>query len=96
MKKLALILLAMAFISCTPDEVTPEPTPQPTPSCNCDKVFEYNEINHQTNAQTGWILVSNAYPNFTTDCSLNGQISNQQSTGNGSVTRITRHRIICR
>lgn len=94
MKKLALILLAMAFISCSNDDnESKEPN---TPSCNCDKIFEYNDVNNQTGAQTGWILVSNAYPNFTTDCSKDQQVSNLQSTGNGTITRFTRHRIICR
>ena len=40
MKKLALLLLSVLFISCSTDEVTPEPTP--TPSCNCDRVVEVN------------------------------------------------------
>lgn len=95
MKKLALILLAMAFISCSNDE-NELPTPPPTPTCNCDKVYEYKEVNNQTGAQTDWILISNAYPNFTTDCSKDQQVSNLQSTGNGTITRFTRHRIICR
>ncbi len=96
MKKLALtFVLVLSLASCSNDD-NELPTPQPTPTCNCDKVFEYNDVNNQTGAQTGWILISNAYPNFTTDCSLNGQISNQQSQGNGTITRFTRHRIICR
>lgn len=90
MKKV-LIAILLAY-GCESDNVE-QPIPQ---TCNCDKVFEYKDINHITNAQTDWILVANAYPNFTTDCALDGKISNQQSTGNGTITRITRHRIICR
>lgn len=92
MKKLALLLLAVLFISCSADEASSNNEPD----CNCDKVYEYKEVNHQTNAQTDWILISNAYPNFTTDCSKDQQVSNLQSTGNGTITRFTRHRIICR
>ena len=92
MKKLALLLLAVLFISCSTDEASSNNEPD----CNCDKVYEYKEVNHQTNAQTDWILISNAYPNFTTDCSKDQQVSNLQSTGNGTITRFTRHRIICR
>ena len=96
MKKLALLLLAVLFIGCSTDE----PTNPVTPSCNCDKVYEKNTLtyNQTTGAtsQTGWVLINNSYPNFTSDCSKNGQVSNEQSQGNGQTTVITRLRIICR
>lgn len=97
MKKLALILLAIAFISCSNDD-NELPTPPPTPTCNCDKVYEKNTLTYTNGVwvQSGWILVNNSYPNFTTDCSLNGQISNQQTQGNTQTQILTRFRIICR
>ena len=93
MKKLLLILLGFLFLSCSNDDA---PAPEPAPiTCNCNKISEQNIITNATNAQTGWTFVANSYPNFTTDCSLNGQISNVQSEGNGVYTRITRFRIVC-
>lgn len=94
MKKVILLVVILLAYGCESDNIEQEQPIQKT--CNCDKVFEYKEINHITNAQTDWILVANAYPNFTTDCTQNEKVSNQQSTGNGTITRITRHRIICR
>ena len=96
MKKLALILLAMAFISCSNDDDT-LPTPV-TPSCNCDKVYEKNTLTYTNGVwvASGWVLINNSYPNFTTDCSKDGEISSQQTQGDTQTQIITRLRIICR
>jgi hypothetical protein len=96
MKKLLLLTLAIFTMACSnDDELTPTP---PAPTCNCDKVFERNTLTLTNGVwvPSGWVLVNNSYPNFTTDCTLDGQTSNEQSQGNGQTTVLTRFRIICR
>jgi hypothetical protein len=93
---LLLVTLAIGMMACSTDDAPTTPTPAQT--CNCDKVFERNTLT-LTNGiwvPSGWVLVNNSYPNFTTDCSLDGQTSNEQSQGNGQTTVLTRFRIICR
>jgi hypothetical protein len=93
---LTIAVLAIGMMACSnDDELTPTPA---APTCNCDKVFERNTLTLTNGVwvPSGWVLVNNSYPNFTTDCTLNDQISNQQSQGNGQTTVLTRFRIICR
>ena len=99
MKKLALTFaLVVSLVSCSSDDDSTS-NQEPT-GCKCDKVYEKNTLtyNQTTGAtsQTGWILINNSYPNFTTDCSKNGEVSSQQTQSNGQITVMTRLRIICR
>ena len=93
---LTIAVLALGMTACSNDD-EPTKTP-PSPTCNCDKVYEKNTLTYTNGVwvPSGWVLINNSYPNFTTDCSLDGQTSNEQSQGNGQTTILTRFRIICR
>ena len=92
MKRILLLAtLAIGMMSCSPDDVTTQEW------CNCKLVKESTLYNPATGVINAWQQVEVINPNYSINCSLNNELSNNQTEvlPNTTVVRLTRNKVIC-
>lgn len=90
MKKILTIFAITLLMSCDKDDATPK-------GCNCKLVKESTLYNPATGVINAWQQVEVINPNYSIDCALNNELSNNQTEvlPNTTVVRLTRNKVIC-
>jgi hypothetical protein len=89
MKKILLLTLAITMVACSKES-------QPS-GCGCQLVKESTLYNPATGFINPWQQVEVINPNYSTNCALNNELSNNQSESlpNTTMVRLTRYKVKC-
>lgn len=90
MKKILTIFAFTLLMSCDKDDAIHQ-------GCNCKLVKEATLYNPATGVINAWQQVEVINPNYSIDCTLNNELSNNQTEvlPNTTVVRLTRNKVIC-